>query len=112
MGAYKRQLLAAEECQLFDDQEHLRDWMAIEADAYEEAQLLTGTRAPACDSNCASPSGVASARRAGEQGRGAGLEHRGQERDPSGDRRVRKPDPEARRGGADTITGDGKYPRW
>ena len=40
MGAYKRQLLAAEECQLFDDQEHLRDWMAIEADAYEEAQLL------------------------------------------------------------------------
>ena len=44
MGAYKRQLLAAAECQLFDDQEHLRDWMVIEADAYEAAQLLNRPR--------------------------------------------------------------------
>jgi hypothetical protein len=40
MGAYKRQMLAAEECQPFDDHEHLRDQMVIEADDYEEEQLL------------------------------------------------------------------------
>ena len=41
MGAFKRQTLATEECQPFEDHEHLRDQMVIEADAYEQAQLLS-----------------------------------------------------------------------
>jgi hypothetical protein len=40
MGAYKRHMLAAAESQPWDDTEHLRDQLIMEADAYEEAQLL------------------------------------------------------------------------
>jgi hypothetical protein len=41
MGAYKRHMLAAAESPPWDDTEHLRDQMVIEADTYEEAQLLS-----------------------------------------------------------------------
>ena len=41
MGAYKRHMLAAAESQPWDETEHLRDQMVIEADTYEEAQLLS-----------------------------------------------------------------------
>jgi hypothetical protein len=40
MGAFKRKLLAAEECQPWDATEYLREELVIHADAYEEAQLL------------------------------------------------------------------------
>ena len=85
MGAYNRQLLAAEECQLFDDQEHLRDWMVIEAYAFEEGQLLNQHQgagvgmlqklrvAIGCWHRLAGLANRAEAQ---------GLEHRGQERHP------------------------------
>jgi hypothetical protein len=40
MGAFKRAMLAAEESQPWDATEYLRDELVINADAYEEAQLL------------------------------------------------------------------------
>ena len=40
MGAYKRQMLAADESQPWDATEYLREELVIEADAYEEAQLI------------------------------------------------------------------------
>jgi len=39
MGAFKRRLLAAQECQPWDATEYMRDELVINADAYEEAQL-------------------------------------------------------------------------
>jgi hypothetical protein len=41
MGAYKRAMLAAHESQPWDATEHLRDELVINADTYEEAQLLS-----------------------------------------------------------------------
>jgi hypothetical protein len=41
MGAYKRAMLDAEENQSWDATEYLRDELALNADAYEEAQLLS-----------------------------------------------------------------------
>jgi hypothetical protein len=39
MGAYKRAMLAAQECQLWDATEYLRDELVINADTYEEVEL-------------------------------------------------------------------------
>ena len=41
MGSYKRAMLAAEENQPWDATEYLRDELVLNADAYEEAQLLS-----------------------------------------------------------------------
>jgi hypothetical protein len=40
MGAYKQQMLAAQESRPWDATEYLRDELVIHADAYEEAQLI------------------------------------------------------------------------